>query len=195
MAPDGPDDCPFEHPSFQPLYARVLRDVADRRLDERERKAAARTLAFLIREQLVDERVLTDVLTVLHRSLDASKIVRTLLLALVGVSPQEKIAEWTRAVADRALAEGHLSAFSSAMHVLVELRDFDGVVPTRWRLALVRAIEIPELAPRVFLVGRPYARRFPTQSWWWIRTVRLRSTVASLRGRVTVAEMTEAKEP
>lgn len=34
-------DALFHHPAFEDLYARVLHDVADRRLDERERKAAA----------------------------------------------------------------------------------------------------------------------------------------------------------
>jgi hypothetical protein len=52
--------------------------VVDRRLDGRERKAAARALAFLLREGAT-ERTATDVLSVLHRSLDMPYVVRTLL--------------------------------------------------------------------------------------------------------------------
>ena len=180
---------PFEHPAFELLYARALRDVADRRLDERQRKAAARALAFLLRERFVDEAVATDVLTVLHRSLDASKIVRTLLLGLVGVSSPEKIAVWTRAVADRALREGHLPSFISAMRVLVELPGYDGRVPTRWRLSILRAAGT--LPRRVLPLAKAYARRFPSDSWPWIRRAHAGGMVAVLVGRVSNSELQE----
>lgn len=187
-------ESPFEHPAFETLYSQVLRDVADRRLEPATRKAAARALAFLLREQLVSERVLTDVLTALHRSLDLSKVVRTLLLGLVGVSPPEKMTAWTKSVADLALTEGHLSSFVTAMRIVVELRDFDGTVPTRWRLSILRAAEMPDIAPRIFMLTRTYARRFPEESWWWLRTLRVRSTIASLRRRATASDSAEAEE-
>lgn len=188
-------ESPFEHPSFELLYMQVLDHVADRRLDERQRKAAARAVGFLLREQVVNEAVTTDVLTAIHASLDLAAVVRTLLLGLVGVSAPEKITEWTRAVADRALREGKLPSFVAAMRILVELRDYDGEVPTLWRLSILRAVEVPELAPRVLLVVKTYAHRFPEQSWPWVRQARTRSMVAVLRRRVTVAEMREAREP
>lgn len=185
MTPPPPTSEPesqFEHPAFGGFYLRVLRDVADRRLEPATRKAAARALAFLLREQLVDERVTTDVLTALHKSLDVPKVVRTLLLGLVAVSAPEMIAEWTRAVADRALREGHFASFVTAMRILVELCDYDGTVPTRWRLAILRAVEVPELAPRVIRFTRAYARRFPAESWRWTHEARVRGMVESLRG-------------
>ena len=182
----------FAHPAFELLYFRVLRDVTDRRLEPVQREAAARALAFLLREQLVTERVATDMLAALHQSLDVSKVVRTLLLGLAGVSAPEKIAEWTRIVADRALTESHLPSFVSALRVLVELAGYEGRVPTRWRLSLLRSLEIAGLAPRVLRFAKSYGRRFPDDSWW-LRTVRVRSTIASLRRRVTVAEMDEAR--
>ena len=193
-SPTARRETPFEHPAFEALSSRVLRDVADRRLEPATRKAAARALAFLLREQLVSERVITDVLTALHRSLDLSKVVRTLLLGLVGVSPPEKMTEWTKSVADLALIQGHLSSFVTAMRIVVELRDFDGTVPTRWRLALLRAVEMPAIAPRIFMLTRTYARRFPEESWWWLRTLRVRSTIASLRRRATASDSAEAEE-
>lgn len=183
-------ESPFEHPAFESLYARALRDVADRRLDERQRKAAARALAFLLRERFVDEAVATDVLTVLHRSLDVSKVVRTLLLGLVGVSAPEKIVEWTRAVADRALADGRLPSFISAMRILVELSGYDGMVPARWRISLFRAIEFRELASRVLLFSKVYASRFPNDSWW-LATVGRHSAAAVLRRSLTAPSARE----
>lgn len=182
----------FQHPAFGDLYLRVLADVADRRLDEWRRLAAARALKFLLHEQPV-ERVLADVLTAVHRSLDGPRAVRTLLLGLVGVSAPEKITEWTRAVADRALAEGQLPSFVTVMRILVELRGYDGTVPARWRISLLRAIEHRELASRVLMFVHAYMRRFPAQRWPWIQRARRRSTVALLRRRVTTAEMREAR--
>lgn len=187
-------ESPFEHPSFETLYARALRDVVDRRLDNRTRAAAARALAFLLREQLVTERVATDTLIALHRSLDLSKVVRALLLGLVGVSAPEKIAEWTRAVADRALREGHQPSFISTMRILVELPGYDGTVPTRWRLSILRAAETRELPRRVLLLAKAYARRFPSESWPWIRRARAGCMIAVLVGRVTTAEIREDRE-
>lgn len=186
-------ESPFEHPAFESLYARALRDVADRRLDERERKAAARALAFLLGERLVDEAVATDLLVAIHRSVDVPNAVRTLLRALVGVSAPEKITEWTGAVADRSLREGHLASFVTAMRILVELPGYDGTVPTRWRISLLRAIEFRELASRVLLFSKVYERRFCSDAWW-LRTARTRSMVAVLRRRATVAEMREARK-
>lgn len=188
-------ESPFEHPAFEALYPRVLRDVADRHLDERTRKAAARALAFLLRERVLDERTTTDILTVLNRSLDVSSIVRALLVGLrSALGDHEKIAEWTRAVADRTLREGHVPSFIAAMRILVELPGYDGTVPARWRISLLRAIEVKELAPRVLCFCRDYVHRFPRESSWpWIQTARTRSTIAVLRQRVTVAEMREAR--
>jgi hypothetical protein len=197
VTPPSPTSEPgsqFEHRALDALYTRVLRDVADRRLDERTRKAAARALAFLLRERFVTEFVATNVLTAVCRSLDLSKVVRTLLLGLVSVSAPEKIAEWTKAVAERALREGHPSSFVSAMRIIVELRDYDGTVLARWRLAIVRAVEVPELAPRVLLFARAYARRFPAESWLWVRRARAVCMLAVLRERVTVAEMPDARQ-
>lgn len=175
-------ESPFEHPAFEALYARALRDVADRRLDERERKAAARAIAFLLREQLVTERVATDVLTAIHRSLDVSKIIRTLLLGLRdALGDHEKITEWALAVAARAIREGHLPSFITAVRILVGLHDYDGIVPTRWRLSIFRAVEIPEFAPQALLFVRAYARRFPAESWPWVREARRRGRIASLQ--------------
>lgn len=192
--PDADPRDSYEHPAFGDLYARVLRDVADRGLEPETRKAAARAIAFLLREQLVTERVATDVLTAMHRSLDLPKVVRTLLLGLVGVSAPEKIAVWTRAVADRALREGHLPSFISAMRVLVELPGYDGRVPTRWRLSILRAAENRELPRRVLLFAREYARRFPAESWRWIRLARIRSTIAILRRHVPATAFEEARD-
>lgn len=183
----------FDHPAFENLHACVLRDVADRRLEERERNAAARALAFLLREQFVDEAVATDVLTAIHRALDLSAVLRTLLLGLRNaLGDHERMTAWTRAIADRALAEGHLPSFVSAMRILIDLRDYDGAVPTRWRIALLRSIEFKDLAPRTFLFARAYGRRF-TEDSWWLRTVRRQSTIACLRRRVTVADMRESR--
>lgn len=186
-------ESPFEHPAFEHIYLVVLRDVADRRLDVLQRKAAARAIAFLLREQLVTERVATDVLAVLNRTLDVPNAVRTLLLALVGVSAPEKITEWTQAVAERSLREGHLASFVTAMRILVELSGYDGTVPARWRISLLRAIESRELASRVLLFSKVYERRFCSDAWW-LRTARTRSMVAVLRRRATVAEMREARK-
>lgn len=103
MVVDASRECPFEYRPFEELYSRALTDVVDRRLELAERSAAARTLAFLLREQLVSERVATDVLTALHRSLDLSKVVRTLLLGLRdALGDNEQVTEWTRGAAGRA---------------------------------------------------------------------------------------------
>ncbi len=195
MIADTQTESEFEYAPLSDLYVQALRDVGDRQLDERERKAAARALAFLLREQLVTERVATDVLTVLHRSLDVSKVVRTLLLGLVGVSPPEKIVAWTRTVADHALREGNLSSFVSAMRILVDLGGYDGDVPTLWRLSVLRAAEVPELTSRVLLFTTAYARRFSSESWLWVRKARAACMITSLRHRVTVAELQEARDP
>lgn len=194
MTADTRTETEFEYAPLGDVYLRALRDVGDKRLDERERKAAARAVAFLLREQLVTERAATDVLTVLHRSLDVSKVVRTLLLGLVGVSPPEKVVAWTRAVADHALRQGHLPSFVSAMRILVELGGFDGDVPTLWRLSVLRAAEVPELTSRVLLFTTAYARRFSSESWLWVRKARAACMIASLRRRVAVAELEEARE-
>lgn len=195
MNADTRTETDFEYAPFSDLYLQALRDVGARRLDVRERNAAARTIAFLLREQLVTERVATDVLAALHRSLDVSKVVRTLLTGLVGVSPPEKIAAWTRAVADHALREDHLPSFVSAMRLLVDLGGYDGDVPTLWRLSILRAAEVPELTSRVLLFTTAYARRFSSESWLWVRKARAACMIASLRRRVTVAELQEAGEP
>lgn len=113
---------------------------------------------------------------------------------LIGVSAPEKLAEWTRGVADRALTEGHLPSFISALRILVELSGYDGVVPTRWRLSILHAVEVPELTPRVLLLAKAYARGFPSESWPWVRRARAGCTVAVLVGRVTNVEMREAQE-
>lgn len=193
MATDTQTESEFEYAPFRGLYLQALRDLTDRRLDERERSAAARTISFLLREQLVTERVATDVLVALHQSLDVSKVVRTILLGLVGVSAPERIAEWTRHVADRAVQARHLPSFLSAMRILVELRAYDGVVPTQWRLSILRASEIPELTPRVLLFARAYKRRFPSESWRWIRKALVGSTVSMLRRRPTAEDLREAQ--
>lgn len=189
----GPAESPFEYAPFESLYSLALRDTADRKLDERERKAAARAVAFLLREQLVTERIATDVLTAIRRSLDLSTVVRTLLIGLRDtLGDDERASAWTATTADRALAEGQLPSFISAMRILVELRGYDGVVPTRWRLSVLRAAEVRELAPRVLILARAYAQRFPRESWSWIRMARVRSTIASLRRRATAADFEEA---
>lgn len=186
---------PFEYPAFEGVYLSVLRDVADRRLEPATRKAAARALAFLLRERFVDEAVTTDVLIALHRSLDLSPAVRTLLLGLrTALDDHEKITQWTRAVVDRALGEGHLASFLAAMRILVEQRDYDGRVPARWRLSVLRAAEVPELNPRVLLFVREYARRFPVESWRWIRLARIRSTIAILRRHAPATAFEEARD-
>ncbi|NVL68004.1 hypothetical protein, partial [Escherichia coli] len=84
---------------------------------------------FLLREQVVTERVTTDALTAIYRSLDLAAVVRTLLLGLRdALGDHERVTQWTRGVADRALREGHLPSFVSAVRILVELRGYDGVV-------------------------------------------------------------------
>ncbi|MBX3232011.1 MAG: hypothetical protein KIT84_20155 [Labilithrix sp.] len=166
----GPESA-FEHPAFESLYARVLRDVADHRLDERTRKAAARALAFLLREN-IDEAVVTDVLTAVHRSLDLAAVVRSLLLGLRdALGDHERITEWTRRAADRAHAQGHVETFVSAVRVLIGLRDFDGAMPTSWQLAIIRASEDPRLRRRLLHIADGYARRFGSHARWG-KTVR-----------------------
>lgn len=185
---------PFGYPLFHTLYVSTVRDVADRRVDPAMRQVAARVLAFLVREQTFTERVATDVLTALHKSLDVPMVVRTLLVGLRDVAGDTpKIVEWTRNTVDRSIKEGQLPSFVTAMRILVDLRDFDGTVPTRWRLALLRGLELPGLPPRLFMFSRDYARRFPQDSWW-LRTVRVRSTIASLRRRATASDSQEADE-
>lgn len=189
----GPAENAFEYAPFASLFVVALRDAADRKLDERERKAAARAVVFLLREQLITERIASDVLTAIRRSLDLSAVVRTLLIGLRDtLGDHERASAWTAAAADRALAEGQLPSFISAMRILVELRGYDGVVPTRWRLSIVRAAEVRELAPRVLILARAYTQRFPRESWRWIRMARVRSTIASLRRRATAADFEEA---
>ncbi len=157
----------FDHPAFERLYACALRDVADRRLDLAKRKAAARALAFLLREQVVDERVATDVLGAVRRSLDVPHVVRTLLIGLCDVlGDHERIAEWTTAVADRALREGHLASFVTAIRILVGLRDYDGSVPTHWRSAILKSTESVEVPSRVLRYAHAYTFRFPEKSSW-----------------------------
>lgn len=157
----------FEHPAFEHLYLVALRDVVNWGLDVSTRKAAARALAFLLREQVVDERVSTDVLGAVHRSLDVPTVVRTLLLALRDVlGDHEKIAEWTQAGADRALNEGHPPSFLAAMRILVELRDYDGSVPTHWQSAILKSTESVELRSRVLRYAHAYTSRFPEKSSW-----------------------------
>ena len=159
----------FEYPPFEALYPRALQDVADRRVDPVERKAAARTIAFLLREQVVTERIATDVLTAIHRSLDVSKIVRTLFLGLLdAVGEGDRMEEWTRRAADRALTEGHVQSFVTTMRILVGLRGYDGAVRTNWQVALIQTLETPDmpLRRRVFLLAGEYARRFGRESRW-----------------------------
>lgn len=166
--PEGP----FEYPPFEPLFDRALRDVANRRLDQLERKAAARALAFLLRERLVTELVATDVLTALYNSLDVAKIVRTLLLGLHDVPESvDRMTMWTRCAAERAIAEGHVPSLISAMRILVPLRDYDGAVPTSWQLALLHALETPDLhlRRRLFLLVEEYGRRFGRESRWVVK--------------------------
>ena len=180
---------PFRYPLLYILYIWTLRDVADRRVDPAMRTVAARVLAFLLREQPFTERVATDVLTALHKSLDMSKVVRTLLVGLRdSACDPPKVAEWTRNTADRAIREGHLASFVSAMRILIGLRDYDGTVPTRWRLSILRALDIPDLTPSVFLFARDYNRRFPQESWRWIRIVGVARIVALLRRRATASD-------
>lgn len=179
----------FEHPAFEHLYLGALRDVADRRVHLPARKAAARAIAFLLCEQVVDERVATDVLTALHRSLDLPQAVRTLLLGLRdALGDHERIAEWTRGIADHALREGHQLSFVFTMRLLIELRDYDGTVPTPWRLAILRAAEVPYLAPQVRLFSKAYAQRFPQQWSPWLQKARVVSTATFLRRRVKADE-------
>lgn len=157
----------FDYPAFEGLYSCALRDVADRRLDLAKRKAAARALAFLLREQVVDERVATDVLGAVLSSLDVPHVVRTLLIGLRDVlGDHERITEWTTAVADRALREGHLASFVTAIRILVGLRDYDGSVPTHWRSAIVNSTESVELPSRVLRFAHAYTSRFPEKSSW-----------------------------
>jgi len=160
-------ESPFEHPAFEHLYSVVLRDVTDRRLDASTRRAAARALSFLLRERVSDERTIADVLSAVHRSLDVPTVVRTLLLALRDVlGDHEKIVEWTQAVADRALNEGHPPSFLAAMRILVELRDYDGSVPTHWRSAILKSTQSVELPSRVLRFAHAYTSRFPEKSSW-----------------------------
>lgn len=169
MSPNEPTESPFEYVPFEHLYSRALRDVADRRLDELERKAAARALAFLLRERVVTELVASDVLAALYSSLDVAKVVRTLLLGVHSVpESEERMTMWTRRTAERALAAGYTSSFVSAMRVLVGLPDYDGAVPTSWQLALLHGSKAaePHLRRRVFLVADEYARRFGRTSRW-----------------------------
>ncbi len=183
--PAEPDECPFEYQPFEGLFNRALRDVADHRLQDTERKAAARALAFLLRERLVTEAVATDTLAALRKSLDVSNVVRTLLLGLVGVSAPEKIAERTSRTAERALAEGHVPSFVSALRVLVDLRDYDGAMRTSWQVAVLRAVELPDpwLRRRVFVLRDEYARRFGATSRW-VRTIAVHRLVEGLPARL-----------
>jgi hypothetical protein len=192
--PSEQAESPFEHPALEHLYLVVLHDVADRRLDLSTRKAAARALAFLLRERVLDERTATDVLTAVHRSLDLAAGVRTLLLGLRdALGDHERITEWATAVADRAVREGQRLSFMFAMRLLVELRDYDGTVPTRWRLAILRAAEVPYLAPQVRLFCKAYAQRF-TQSSPWLQKARVVSTATFVRRRVKAEGMREARD-
>jgi hypothetical protein len=187
-----PCESAFEHPSFEGLFVRALRDVVDRKLEPDMRTAAARALAFLLRENPC-ERVVTDLLTAIHKSLDLPRAVQTFLVGLRdALGDHEKITEWTRAVADRAVKEGHQLSFSFAMRLLVELRDYDGIVPTRWRLAILRAARVPYLAPQVRLFCKAYAQRFPQQSSPWLQKARVVSTATFLRRRVKAEPVAES---
>lgn len=184
----------FDHPAFEGLYSRVLADVAARRLEPAAREAAARALAFMLRERVVDEAVATQVLTALHRSIDLPQVVRALLVGLRDtLGDHEKITEWTKSVAERAIRERQLAAFIVALRILTDLRHYDGGIPTGWRLSLLRAIETKDLAPRVALFARTYARRFPDDCWW-LRTVRRQSAIASLRWRVVACDFAEPRD-
>ncbi|MCA9590789.1 MAG: hypothetical protein KC657_36070 [Myxococcales bacterium] len=186
MGPDGPDEqteSPFEYVPFEHLYSRALSDVANRRLDQLERKAAARALAFLLRERVVTERVATDVLTALYNSLDVAKVVRTLLLGLHDApESDDRMTMWTRRTAERALAAGHVPSFVAALRILVGLGDFEGAVPTSWQVALLRAAEDPDRRRRAqaFLLRDEYARRFGAEPRW-VRTVRARQLIEAVR--------------
>lgn len=180
MAHECPPEPPFELPAFEHLYLVVLRDVSDRRLDPPARKAAARALAFLLREHPC-ERVVTDILVALHCSLDVSPVVKTLLVGLRdALGDHERIAEWTTKVAGRAHAGRRVESFISSMRVLVVLRDFDGGLPTSWQLSLLRASEDPRLQRRLLLLSDDYARRFGSEARW-VTTVRARYLLGANR--------------
>ena len=184
--PPTPADCPFEYIAFEALFERALRDVADRRVQEMERKAAARAIAFLLREQIVTEAVATDVLVAIWKSLDVSKVTRTLLLALRDVpESHDRMTMWTTRVAERALAEAHVPSFVSALRILVGLRDYDGAMRTSWQVALLRAAELPgrRLRTRVYLLRDEYARRFGDASRW-VRIIAVRRLIEAVRDRV-----------
>ncbi len=180
--PPTPIDCPFEYAPFVPLFDQALRDVADRRIGDTERKAAARVLAYLLTERLVTEAVATDILVAIRKSLDVSKVVRTLLLGLRhALGDYEKITEWTMRIAGRAHAERHVESFVSAMRILVSLRDFDGGMPTNWQLSLIRALEMPDLQRRLYLLADDYASRFCSDPRW-VNTIRARRIIEASGG-------------
>lgn len=171
----------FQHPAFGDLYARVLADVAEHKLEPAAREAAARALAFLLREQVPTERVLADVLTAVHRSLDVPRAVRTLLRGLRDAPGRRgRIMEWTRRTAERALAERHVPSFVVAMQALVGLRCYDGSLPAEWQSSLVGAFDAPGLVRAwVFCLAKEYAERFGDEHAW-VRTIRERCAAGGL---------------
>ncbi len=127
----------------------------------------------MLREQLVTERVATDVLVAIRRSLDLHRVVRALLLGLRdALGDHEKIAEWTRDTVGRALGEAHVASFVSALRILVLLRDFAGSLPARWQLTLMDLADVPDrrLQARLSLLGKDYAERFG-EGPRWVREV------------------------
>ena len=161
MVPDEPIEDPFEYVPIENLYSRALRDVVDRRLERPKREGASRAIAFALKQCVVTEAIATDVLTAIWKSVDVSKVVRTLLLGLLDADGEhERVEQWTGFVADRALAEGHVPSFLSAMRILVGLRDYDGAVRTSWQVALIQTLETTDLRlrRRVFLLANEYGR-------------------------------------
>ncbi len=156
--------------------------MVDRRIGDTERKAAARVIAYLLTERLVTEAVATDILVAIRKSLDVSKVVRTLILGLRhALGDYEKITEWTMRIVGRAHAEQHVESFVSAMRILVNLRDFGGGMLKSWQLSLIRALEMPDLQRRLYLLADDYASRFGSDPRW-VNTIRARRIIEASRG-------------
>ena len=134
-----------------------------------------------LQEQVVTEHVATGCADYPPAVLDASRVVRTLLL---------RARRRQRARPDRGtrpspipLREGHLPSFISGDADTVELPGYDGTVPTGGGCrSSVRPR--PESSPPRWLLAKAYARRFP-ESWPWIRRAHAACMVAVLVGRVT----------